>query len=108
VRTRSPRALSLDRCTCGHPPHHPRTAPSSVFRLADVVGWYVTAATAHLPQPPFAVAVHVLELQDADALVGRDGQLVGAARAEGIEGVVDLEERTHAHTHTTHEHKSPA
>ena len=66
---------------------------SCVLGLADVVGGHVAALALRLAQPPLAVAVHVLELQDAHALVGRDAELVGAARAEGVEGVVDLHER---------------
>lgn len=68
--------------------------PSScVLGLADVVGRHVAPAAFRLAQPPLAVAVHVVELQDPQLLVGGDAQLVGTAGVEGVEGVVNLEER---------------
>lgn len=66
------------------------SAASCVLGLADVVGGHVALAASGLAQPPLAVAVLVLELQDAQPLVGRDAQLVGTAGVEGVQGVVDL------------------
>lgn len=64
---------------------------SCVLGLADVVGRHVAPAAFCLAQPPLAVAVHVLELQDPQLLVGGDAQLVGTAGVEGVESVVNLE-----------------
>lgn len=63
---------------------------SCVLGLADVVGRHVAPAALCLAQPPLAVAVHVLELQDPQLLVGGDAQLVGTAGVEGVKGVVNL------------------
>lgn len=69
----------------------PRTKTRScVLGFADVVGRHVASATFRLPQPPLAVAVHVLELQNPQPLVGCDAQFIGAAGVEGVEGVVNL------------------
>lgn len=67
-----------------------RKTRSCVLGFADVVGGHVASAAFCLPQPPLAVAVHVLELQNPQPLVGCDAQFVGAAGAEGVEGVVNL------------------
>lgn len=63
---------------------------SGVLGLADVVGGHVATVTPGFAEPPLVIARHVVELQNADALVGRDAQLVGTAGTEGVEGVVDL------------------
>lgn len=64
---------------------------SCVFGFADVVGGHVAPPACRLAQPPFAVAVHVLELQYPQPLVGRDAQFIGTAGVEGVESVEKLQ-----------------
>lgn len=64
---------------------------SGVLRLANIVGGDVASPAPRLTEPPLAVAVHVLELQDADTLIGRDAQLVSTAGSEWVDGIVNLE-----------------
>lgn len=67
---------------------------SCVLGLADVVGRHVSSSSSvGFPQPPFAVSVQVLELQDAQPLVSGDAHLVSAAGVEGVQRVVNLKNK---------------
>lgn len=71
--------------------HPPCNVCSCVLRFTDVAGRHVSPpAPVCLPQPPLAVAVQVLELEDPQPLVGGDAHLVGTTSLERVQGIINL------------------